>query len=458
MPAISTVGLAETVRENRLSAEYFDPRYSFVPTAKYKWEKIGRVIRECQYGISVAMNEAGRGYPIFRMNEIVDCIAAEPRKFADISATDFQAFRLNQDDVLFNRTNSWEWVGRTGIVKNPLNAVFASYLIRIVVDERQIFPEFLTVYLSSGFGIGQIRRRAMPSINQANVSAYELKHIPIPLVDKAIQEEIAGLLINSYSERSRAKELYNAADALLEREMGIADVNLPSRNFTTTMLSSVVADQRSDAEHFQPQCEKVLNHLAQKGGTVSLSELLYFNRRGVQPTYGNSGPLVINSKHVRKNYVVLNGNRRGRVEEFDDPVYITTGDVLINGTGVGTIGRASIYSYSESALPDNHVTVLRTNKVAPAYLSVFLNTLPGQLQISKHLRGSSGQIEIYPADLAKVLIWKGSEALQVEITRMISTAHEASHKSKQLVADAKRYMDGLLADAVVFDKINAPMR
>ena len=310
MPVLSTVGLAETVRENRLSAEYFDPRYSFLPTAKYKWEKIGQVIRECQYGISVAMNETGIGYPIFRMNEIVDCIATEPRKFADISAADFQAFRLNHDDVLFNRTNSWEWVGRTGIVKNPFNAVFASYLIRAVVDERQVLPEFLTTYLSSDFGIGQIRRRAMPSINQANVSAYELKRIPIPLVDKALQKEVARLLNDSYSERSHARELHIAADALLEREMGIAAMELPRRNFTTTMLSSLVKDRRSDAEHFQPQCEKVLSHLSQKGGTVRLAELLYFNRRGVQPLYFDSGPLVINSKHVRKNYVELNGNRR----------------------------------------------------------------------------------------------------------------------------------------------------
>ena len=77
------------------------------------------------------MNEEGKGYPIVRMNEINDCFVGKPAKFANISEKEFSLFRLNKGDVLFNRTNSFEFVGRTGLVPEDTSDVFASYLIRI---------------------------------------------------------------------------------------------------------------------------------------------------------------------------------------------------------------------------------------------------------------------------------------------------------------------------------------
>ncbi|MDD5123256.1 hypothetical protein [Methylovulum sp.] len=87
------------------------------------------------------------------------------------------------------------------------------------------------------------------------------------------------------------------------------------------------------------------------------------------------------------------------MSEKEEPLVIQKGDVLINGTGVGTIGRSACYLHEQNALPDNHVTILRTDKINPIFLSVYLNSIAGKYQVDKYFKGSSGQIEIYPKDI-----------------------------------------------------------
>jgi hypothetical protein len=121
--------VSEAVANNRFSAEFFDPRYMFTPIDPSRWAPIGRFLNKCEYGLSISMNNSGRGFPIFRMNEIENCFALRPAKYAAIPRSLFELYSLKENDVLFNRTNSFEFVGRTGIVKDQTDCTFASYLI-----------------------------------------------------------------------------------------------------------------------------------------------------------------------------------------------------------------------------------------------------------------------------------------------------------------------------------------
>ena len=69
--------------------------------------------------------------------------------------------------------------------------------------------------------------------------------------------------------------------------------------------------------------------------------------------------------------VLLTDNRFASLSEKEEPLFIKKGDVLINGTGVGTIGRAACYLHEQNALPDNHVTILRTDKINP-FICLFI--------------------------------------------------------------------------------------
>lgn len=107
-------------------------------------------------------------------------------------------YLLKRGDVLFNRTNSQEWVGKIGIYRNDEPAVFASYLIRLHPDTTQIDNYYLGHLLSSYSAQCRIKRYATPGVQQVNINAKNLGKvlIPVPVGKYGLEEqrEIANLL------------------------------------------------------------------------------------------------------------------------------------------------------------------------------------------------------------------------------------------------------------------------
>jgi type I restriction enzyme S subunit len=93
---------------------YVDEKYGKIPKT-WSYKKLGSVFTECQYGLSKAMNETGK-YPIFRMNNIENGkMIAAPMAYIDLSNKEFEKYKVNKGDILINRTNSLELVGKVGI-------------------------------------------------------------------------------------------------------------------------------------------------------------------------------------------------------------------------------------------------------------------------------------------------------------------------------------------------------
>ena len=137
------------------------------------------------------MNEENKGYPIYRMNEIHNMLCdLDVDKCADIEEKVFQTFKLNDKDVLFNRTNSYDFVGRTAIYydNDGVSRTFASYLVKLVPNSIIILPEYLTAYLNTKQGIQDIKRHARQSINQTNVNPEEVKEMEIPILSMSFQD------------------------------------------------------------------------------------------------------------------------------------------------------------------------------------------------------------------------------------------------------------------------------
>lgn len=156
---------------------------------------LGSVVQGTQYGLSINAGSDGQ-YPMLRMMNIEDGLCVENDiKYVDLSEKDFEAYRLVDGDVLFNRTNSYELVGRTGVYELKGDHVFASYLVRIKTVPEKLEPKFLTLYLNSDFGRRQVLAYATKAVSQANVNASNLLRVRLPLppleVQKQLLEEIA---------------------------------------------------------------------------------------------------------------------------------------------------------------------------------------------------------------------------------------------------------------------------
>jgi len=164
------------------------------------WEvvPVSSVVSTFQYGLSVPMQTKG-DLPILRMGNIQDgAVVLSDLKFVTLSAKDVAAYRLNRGDVLFNRTNSQEWVGKVGIYRHDTPAVFASYLIRLLPDGTKVDNYYLGHALRSYTSQCRIKRYATPGVQQVNINATNLGKVlvPLPVGPNGLDEqrEIAAML------------------------------------------------------------------------------------------------------------------------------------------------------------------------------------------------------------------------------------------------------------------------
>jgi type I restriction enzyme M protein len=170
---------------------------------------------DVQYGLSEAMNESGAGYKIFRMNEIVQrrMFDGGQMKYADISAEEFAKLKLNKGDILFNRTNSIEHVGKSGLFDLDGDYCFASYLVRVVPDASKVLPEFLVLMMNSPAFLAEARSKAAKAINQANINATVMRNMMVPVPSPLEQRRLVDQVRKLEQQIAEAQAVIAAAPA-----------------------------------------------------------------------------------------------------------------------------------------------------------------------------------------------------------------------------------------------------
>jgi restriction endonuclease S subunit len=214
-------------------------------------------------------------------------------------------------------------------------------------------------------------------------------------------------------------------------------------------VSRLKTVHRIDAEHFQPAFDELEERLTARSSTKRLGEIASYVRRGVQPRYVPGGPvLVINSQHVGKYLLNVDG-----AERTDDEFWEATPrarakqyDVLMNSTGLGSIGRVNCVLHDAKTVVDNHVSIIRAKKgeCDPLYLSVYLNSRFGRMQTEKWLSGSSGQLEIYPDDIKRFIVLLPDQDFQATIRKAVLEAHKKYTTAMSAVHDTQRAVESLI--------------
>jgi hypothetical protein len=449
MATTNQVLVSEAVTNNRFSAEFFDSRYVFQPRRGWSWLPIGRLLKKCEYGLSVPMNSEGLGFPIFRMNELDGCLAQRPAKFANIPRALFEAYRLEPDDVLFNRTNSFDFVGRTGIVKDQTDCTFASYLIRLVPDSSRLLPEFLTIYLNTPFGVGQVKRRAMRSINQANVSGSEIRKVLIPEVDVAAQQPVADLVNQGFAALRDSKGSYRQAEQLLEAELGLNELIFAKPIGYTVQFSDLQSSRRADADFHNPELRWLWQELSQRCEmrkmTAWASPLKFSN-----PEYGDTGAPIITQKHLRVISPEGYGSDLLTTDAWTNSnsnAQLRKNDLLFYSVGA-YLGKTNIWLNHNAAVPASFITLLRCFEDGDAgYLQVLLNSRYGLLQ-SKCFQSGTSQQYIYPKDIRNFLIPVVERGIRDRISDLVVASYECEQRSKKLLDEAKARVEAIINEAV----------
>lgn len=179
------------------------------------WQLVlaGSIATKMQYGLSKRGASSGR-YPILRMNCIADGkVVFRDLQYVDLDDDTAEAFMVHPGDLLFNRTNSYELVGRTAIMKSQTKAVFASYLVRIAVDRQRIVPDYLNHLLNCDLMQSELKKLASRSVSQANISAGKLKGLAIPLPASLDEQHEIAIILDAIS---RKIDLHRRKRAVLD--------------------------------------------------------------------------------------------------------------------------------------------------------------------------------------------------------------------------------------------------
>jgi type I restriction enzyme, S subunit len=239
-----------------LEAEAFDRRAPRKPKnlAATKWEApepleapeipdawalvaLQDVIHRKQYGSSVkADGGAGTGVPVLRMGNIRDGkVDLSDLKYIRPDAEDVGHYTLRRGDILFNRTNSPELVGKAAVFDDDRLAVFASYLIRIECDERLVSSRYVCGWINSPWGRWWARTVRTDCVSQSNINSSKLLAMPVPVPPLAEQREIVR----------QSEEYFAYADAV-ERRVAAAGERI--EQLTRTVLTRALRGELVPSE------------------------------------------------------------------------------------------------------------------------------------------------------------------------------------------------------------------
>lgn len=181
---------------------------------------VGDLLTATQYGLSQPSTKGG-AYRMLRMTDLDDGLAIDQDSCTvDLPDDVLERYRLDKGDVLFNRTNSHDLVGRTGVYRLEGVHVFASYLVRLKVNESLILPDYLCTFLNAPLGRRQVMRFATRAVSQTNVNASNLCNVLIPLPNIQYQEEVVGLMEQLRWVRIRLMSRESEAASLAARLAG----------------------------------------------------------------------------------------------------------------------------------------------------------------------------------------------------------------------------------------------
>ncbi|PYI68620.1 MAG: hypothetical protein DMF07_00915 [Verrucomicrobia bacterium] len=197
----------------------YEPRIP--PGPDWRQVTFEELCERMQYGLSDPLNQNGKGVKTFRMNELVRGRAVDngAMKRAKLNANETEKYRLAKGDVLFNRTNSIEHVGRTGIFSLDGEYVFASYLIRLSIRRDIAEPEYVNAYMNTREFQTSVKSLASRAVGQSNISASSLAGYEIPLPPLDEQRRIVAELDTEKAQLESVLALVPRFETKIQRVM-----------------------------------------------------------------------------------------------------------------------------------------------------------------------------------------------------------------------------------------------
>ncbi len=159
----------------------------------WTWGKVAWMTCGVEYGTAAKSWKSGT-MPVIRMGNLRDGVIDWDELVFTSDAKEIEKYSLAAGDVLFNRTNSPELVGKTAIYRGERPALFAGYLIRVNHIQNIVDSQYLNLFLNSHLAKQYGSSVKTDGVNQSNINGEKLKGYPFPYCSLAEQQEIVRIL------------------------------------------------------------------------------------------------------------------------------------------------------------------------------------------------------------------------------------------------------------------------
>ena len=247
--------------------------------SRFRVVPLDDLLTSVQYGCSSLSKDHQPGVPILRMNNIQDDRwDLDSLKYVQLNARQLAAYRLVPGDILINRTNSKELVGKCAVFEESGDWVFASYLVRMRTDASLLLPQFAADFLATETGRLQIDRLSRQIIGMTNINSEELRalRIPLPPIDR--QRRLVSEMDEARRQRRdklrQAQALLLGVDAFVMRALGVDESPSNARQTFAVALGDLRSAQRLNPDYYHPERLQALGWLRDISRDVAVKSLV----------------------------------------------------------------------------------------------------------------------------------------------------------------------------------------
>lgn len=174
------------------------------------------IIESINYGTSKPATEGG-SVPYLRMNNITydGYLDLSEIKHINLSIEEDEKSFVQKGDLMFNRTNTKEFVGKTCVYDQDTPMVIAGYIIRVRF-KAGYYSEYVSGYLNSQYGKKRLREMAKGAVHQANINAQEFQSIPILNVSEELQKQYIAIVKQADKSKFELRKSIDAIDAVIK--------------------------------------------------------------------------------------------------------------------------------------------------------------------------------------------------------------------------------------------------
>ena len=311
-------------------------------------------------------------------------------------------------------------------------------MVRLNPDNDSVLSEYLVAFLSSKYGIADIKRRARQSINQTNVNPEEVKEIEIPLICQSLQKRIKQCFIKANQLRISAATEYAMAESI------IADLfNLPLHKeeplavSVKPLVKSFFLTGRLDAEYYQANFERYASAL---NTTHTISSICKINDKNFLPQADRL------YKYIELANVGMTGDISGVIKQqgFELPSRarrkVKAGQVIVSSVEGSLQSCALVTEDFDSAICSTGFYVVESDNINPETLLVLFKSQPIQALMKQRCSGTI-LTAITKDEFLSMPFPEIEVSVQEKIAAKIQESFALRRKSEKLTEYAKRAVE-----------------